>query len=93
MAAAGSKKTRKAFDVSFKLKAVDFALKSSKEAAASEFGVNAKSIREWCKSREQLASLKQTGKSKKKHLGGGGRKPLDTEVLRRKLASAREGRR
>ena len=39
---------RKSFDVSFKLKAVETAEKRSKEAAAREFGVDDRRIREWC---------------------------------------------
>ena len=38
---------RKSYDVSFKLKAVEYAEKKSKEAAAREMGVDSKRIREW----------------------------------------------
>ena len=46
MATAGVKRAHKAYDVTFKLKAVDFAEKESKEAAARQFGVDPKTIRE-----------------------------------------------
>ena len=49
---------RKAYDVSFQLKAVECAEKKSKEAAAREMGVDGKRIREWCKQKKTLASLK-----------------------------------
>ena len=58
MATAGVKRARKAYDVTFKLRAVDFAVdfaeKESKEAAARQFGVDPKTIREWCQKKEQL---------------------------------------
>ena len=46
---------RKAYDVSFKLKAMECAEKKSKEAAAREMGVDNKMIREWCKQRGVIA--------------------------------------
>ena len=79
MATAGVKRARKAYDVTFKLKAVDFAEKESKEAAARQFGVDPKTIREWCQKKEQLVALKTSGKSKKKQLVGAGRKALDSD--------------
>ena len=39
---------RKNYDTSYKLKAIERAEQSSKEAAAREFGVDAKRIRVWC---------------------------------------------
>ena len=39
---------RKSYDVSFMLKAVECAERTSKEVAAMEMGVGAKRIREWC---------------------------------------------
>ena len=80
MATAGVKRARKAYDVTFKLKAVDFAEKESKEAAARQFGVDPKTIREWCQKKEQLVALKTSGKSKKKRLVGAGRKALDSDL-------------
>ena len=82
MATAGVKRARKAYDVTFKLKAVDFAEKESKEAAARQFGVDPKTIREWCQKKEQLVALKTSGKSKKKRLVGAGRKALDSDHMR-----------
>ena len=80
MATAGVKRARKAYDVTFKLKAVDFAEKESKEASARQFGVDPKTIREWCQKKEQLVALKTSGKSKKKRLVGAGRKALDSDL-------------
>ena len=80
MATAGVKRARKAYDVTFKLKAVDFAEKESKEAAARQFGVDPKTIREWCQKKEQLVALKTCGKSKKKRLVEAGRKALDSDL-------------
>ena len=39
---------RKSYDVSFMLKAVECAEKTSKEAAARKMGMGAKRIQEWC---------------------------------------------
>ena len=80
MATTGVKRARKAYDVTFKLKAVDFAEKESKEAAARQFGVDPKTIREWCQKKEQLVALKTSGKSKKQQLVGAGRKALDSDL-------------
>ena len=52
---------RKSYDVSFMLKAVECAEKTSKEAAAREMGVGAKRIREWC---TMLSFLTESGKRK-----------------------------
>ena len=52
---------RKSYDVSFKLKAVEYAEKTTKKAAAREMGVGTKRIREWCKQKEVLVSLKKKG--------------------------------
>ena len=57
---------RKAYDASFKLKAVECGEKKSKEAAAREMGVDSKMIREWCKQKQILASLKKKGASSRK---------------------------
>ena len=80
MATAVVKRAHKAYDVTFKLKAVDFAEKESKEAAARQFGVDPKTIREWCQKKEQLVALKKSGKSKKQRLVGAGRKALDSDL-------------
>ena len=71
---------RKCYDVSFKLEAIDCADKTSKQAAARKFGVDAKRLRVWCSQREELVALKKNGKSKKKRLTGAGRKTLDPDM-------------
>ena len=64
-----------------KLKAVEYAEKTSKEATARYFGVDAKSIREWSSQRDELASMtKGPGKRKRKQLHGAGRKALDMDM-------------
>ena len=65
---------------SYKLKAVRFAEKSSKEAAVRAYGVDAKRIRAWCSQKEQLLALHSDGKAKRKRLEGAGRRPKDTEM-------------
>ena len=47
------------YDVLFKLKAIETAEKKSKEAAAREFRVDAKRVREWCQQKEQLLALRK----------------------------------
>ena len=71
---------QKSYDVSFKLKAVECAEKKSKEAAAREMGVDSKRIREWCKQKQMLASLKKKGASSRKRQCGAGRKALDVDL-------------
>ena len=72
---------RVAYDVSLKLKAVEYAEKTSKEAAARHFSVDAKRIREWCGQKDQLLEMtKSRGKKKRKRLTGGGRKALDSDM-------------
>ena len=80
MAIAAVKRAHKAYDITLKLKAVDFAEKESKEAAARQFGVDPKTIREWCQKKEQLVALKANGKSKRQRLVGAGRKALDSDL-------------
>ena len=48
---------RRAYDVSLKLKAVEYAEKTSKEVAARHFGVDTKRIREWSSQRDELLSM------------------------------------
>ena len=51
--------------MSLKLKAVEYAEKTLKEAAARHFGVDAKRIREWSSQRDELVSMtKGSGKRK-----------------------------
>ena len=49
--------------MALKLRAVEFAIKKGKEAAANEFDVDLKQIREWCKQKEKLLELKKRGLS------------------------------
>ena len=50
--------------MTLKLKAVEYAEKTSKEAAARIFTVDTKRIREWCSQKEQLVSMtKSRGRS------------------------------
>ena len=71
---------RKNYDTSYKLKAIERAEQSSKEAAAREFGVDAKRIRVWCSQKNQLAAMKKEKKSTRKRLDGAGRKPDNVEM-------------
>ena len=50
---------RCSYDLSFKLKAIESAEKTSKEAAARQFGVDARRIREWCGQKTKLMALKE----------------------------------
>ena len=77
---AEQRKLKRSYDVSFKLRAVESAEKSTKEAAARHFGVDARRIREWCAQKEKLISLKECGKSKRRRLDGGGRKAMDEDM-------------
>ena len=52
---------RKSYDVSFMLKAVECAEKTSKEAAARKMGMGAKRIQEWC---TMLSFLTESGTRK-----------------------------
>ena len=71
---------RRSYNVSFKLKTVECAEKKSKEAAAREMGVDSKMIREWCKQKQMLTSLKKKGASSRKRQCGAGRKVLDVDL-------------
>ena len=67
--------------MSLKLKAVEYAEKTSKEAAARYFGVDDKSIREWSSQRDKLAFMtKGPGEENRKRLHGAGRKALDVDM-------------
>ena len=55
--------------MSLKLKAVEYAEKTSKEAAERHFGVDTKRIWEWSSQRDELVSMtKGPGKRKRKRL-------------------------
>ena len=75
-----SSKKRKSYDASYKLKAVERAENSSKEASAREFGVDAKRIRVWCSQKDKLKATKKEKKATRKRLDGAGRKPNDVEM-------------
>ena len=62
---------KKSYDISFKLKAVETAEKKSKEAAALEFGVDPRRLREWCSQKDQIVAMKKNNKSKRRRLDGG----------------------
>ena len=72
--------SRKCYDVSFKLKAIAVAKEKSKEAAAREYKVDPKRIREWCSQEATLKMLKRKSNSSCKRLVGAGRKPLDENM-------------
>lgn len=72
---------RVSYTVETKLQAVEAAEKSSKEAAAREFKVHPKRIREWCAQKEALKEMKeQGGGSKRRRLVGTGRKVKDDDM-------------
>jgi len=71
---------RKSHDTVYKLKATEVAEKISKGAAAREFRVGPKRIREWCKKKKELATFSKTKKSTRKCLSGGGRKANNEEM-------------
>lgn len=71
---------RKSYDVTLKLRAVEFAKKQSGEAAARRFRVDPKQIREWLKNEDKLVAQKREGGSKSKRLPGAGRKPYDENM-------------
>ena len=66
--------------MSLKLKAVEYAEKTSKEAAARYFGVDDKSIWEWSSQRQVGIYDKTAGEEKRKRLHGAGRKALDVDM-------------
>ncbi len=50
-------------------------------AAAREFKVDPKRIREWCKQKDMLLKFKKKrGNAERKRLKGGGRRPIDDEM-------------
>ena len=64
--------TRRSYDSTFKLKIVQVAESSSNRGAAKKYNVDAKCVRRWRKSKEQLLLLT----SKHRCLSGAGRKLL-----------------
>ncbi len=63
------KEKHRSFDISFKLRAIELAEKNTKEAAAREFDVDSKRIREWCKQKAKLQEQAHRT-SKRKRLNG-----------------------
>lgn len=82
MADVSGKKNRKSYNISFKLEAVEYAEKNSKEAAARRFNVHPKQIREWCKIKEKLSQscLSKTSGKQRKKVEGSGRKPMSSTM-------------
>ena len=75
-----AQKRKKSYEIAFKLIAVESAEKKSKEAAACEFGVNAKRIRELWSQQDQLFAMKKSNKFKRRRLAGGGTKATDQDM-------------
>ncbi|XP_049442137.1 transcriptional regulator Kaiso isoform X1 [Epinephelus fuscoguttatus] len=72
------KKNRK-FDMEFKLAVVKYAEQHSGEAAAREFNVDPRRVREWKKKKGEMASQAATD-AKRLRLSGGGRKKKSEEL-------------
>lgn len=72
------KKKRK-FEMKFKLAVVKYAEQNSGEAAAREFNVDPKRVREWKKKKGELASHAATDATRAR-LSGGGRKKVSEEL-------------
>ncbi len=79
MASEASEK-HKAYDVKFKLKAVEVARKKNISADAREFKVDRKRVRQWMTQESELVKCTKSGKSKSKRLQGGGRKAQDVDM-------------
>ena len=71
---------RKSYDTSYKLKPIEQVEQSLKEAAAQEFGVDAKRIHVWCSQKDWLAAMKKEKMSMRKRLDGAGRKLDNAEI-------------
>ena len=54
---------RRSYDVAFKLKAITTVEGGSKQAAARQFKVDARQVREWCSQKEKFTALKKKGKT------------------------------
>ena len=55
-------------------------LGENKEAAAREFRVGARRIREWCQQKKRMTALKKHRKARRKRLEGAGRKADDDDL-------------
>ena len=71
---------KRSFSARFKLEAIAFAGSSTNEAAARNFQVDAKRIREWRKRKRDLQDLLEDGQAKRKRFVGG-RRPEISEDL------------
>ena len=71
---------RKAYTVGMKLQAVMVAERSWKEAAARQFSVDPRRIREWCAQKDCLEKVKKQTGAKRRRLDGGGRKIKDEDM-------------
>ena len=54
---------RNSYDIFFKLKAIETAEKTSKEAAAHDFGIDPRRVCEWCSQKDQIVAMKKKRKS------------------------------
>ena len=62
---------RKSYTMTTKLQAVEVAEKTLEEAAARQFGVDPRRIREWCTHKDALEKAKKHGGTKRRWLDGG----------------------
>ena len=59
------KRKRAAYDAGFKLRVVELAEQSSNRAAAREFGVNEKIVRDWRLKKDVLSAMPKTKKARR----------------------------
>lgn len=72
------------YTMAFKLEAIKFAEASNKSAAARQFGVDNKRIREWTKDKERITECAE-GDKKRARVDGGGRRPMSRTLEERLL--------
>ena len=65
MSSFSGKRKRNSYDAAFKLKVVYFAEKNNKSAAAREFGVNERQVRDWVLIKNELEEMPKSKKSRK----------------------------
>ena len=71
----------RSYTISFKLEVVEFAENRSITAAAQEYNVDHRSVRDWKKKKNKLQELSRSVNIKKRiRLGSGGRKPLSEKM-------------
>ena len=70
MSTQGVKRKRCAYDAAFKLKVISAAEETNNSAAAREFGINEKQVRDWRKGKELLLTIPKTKCARR------GKKPL-----------------